>query len=347
MLVYPAMSIFQAENMFKYKYKVSTLISLLSVIILIGAALMLTYFNRDNRLEGRIYGYFITLIAFNIIIYFYLIIRGKAVSLKYLKYALVISVPMIWHTLSLRLLTAGDRVVIIRTVGEEANAMYSVAYTCCHVVSVLYGAMNNAWSPWATERMNSGETEEMKKASRFYVCFYSVIVLFVMLVCPELLLIMGGREYLDAKYVMPPVMVACICQFIYSLYINAEFYLKKQTRIAIGTILAAIINVILNIIFVPIFGYNAAAYTTLVGYLCLFIFHYLSLRNLKKGHWYDNRFNIGIIVGFIVLMGIIIVLYHYTIVRYIVTFMLLVVTLFFMFKYRSYIIKLLKLLLKK
>ena len=315
LLVYPALQMFQSENMFRYKYKLSSAISLSSVLISIGAAYLFTAVFSD-RLFGRVTGYFSVLILFNAVIYVYLMFRGKRVSPRYLPYSMAIAFPMIWHTLSLHLLTAGDRIVITRTIGEEANAMYSVAYTCSHVVSVLYGAMNNAWSPWSTERMNCGETGQMRKASHYYILLYCVIVFFFMLICPELLMLMGGRAYLDAKYVLPPVMVACVCQFVYSLYINAEFYLKKQKRIAVGTLIAAGANIGLNFVFVSLYGYVAAAYTTLAGYLLLFLFHYISLKALKKGDWYDNKFNWMTVAVFVGLVPLFNWLYGRSTIRY-------------------------------
>ena len=47
----------------------------------------------------------------------------------------------------------------------------------------------------------------------------------------------------------------------------------------IATILAAIINVILNWIFIPYVGFLAAAYTTLISYL---VFEFISFFSYKK-----------------------------------------------------------------
>ena len=315
MLVYPALQMFQCENRFRYKYIMSTVVSLSSVIISVSISVFLTNYIND-RLFGRIIGYYGVLIIYNVFLYFYLIKRGKSFSWKYFRYAFVISFPMIWHTLSLRLLNAGDRIVITQTIGEEANAFYTIATTCSHIVAVLYSSMNNAWSPWATEKMNEGQTEIIKEKSRYYIVFYSIILVLFLFVCPELLLLMGGHSYMKALYVLPPVIVSCVFQFVYSLYINAEFYLKKQTRIAVGTILASVINIILNYIFVPKYGYVAAAYTTLVGYILLFFFHLISLKMLKKDNWYDNRFNLKIVGIFIVVLLFMNLIYINNVLRY-------------------------------
>jgi len=56
---------------------------------------------------------------------------------------------------------------------------------------------------------------------------------------------------------------------------NTEYYFKKTHYIYIGTMMAAALNVVLNIIFIPRYGYVAAAITTDISYLFLFVFHFL------------------------------------------------------------------------
>ena len=143
-----------------------------------------------------------------------------------------------------------------------------------------------------------------------------MVVVGLLLITPEMLWLMGGESYMEAKYVIPPVVVGCMCQFVFSLYINAEFYLKKQTRIAVGTVLAAALNIVLNIIFVPRYGYIAAAYTTLIGYLVLLVFHSVSLKLLKKSHWYDNKFNYAVVGLCMLMIPIVNWLYVHNTVRY-------------------------------
>ena len=315
MIVYPGLQAYQYICRYTYNYRGVILTSIVSVLVSIVISLFGT-FVFTNKLAGRTLGYYIPLIIINFIIYIYLMIKGKGVSLKYLKYSVSISFPMIWHALAGQVLSAGDRIVITRYSGSEANAMYSVAYTCGRVIYVLWNSMNSAWTPWATQKMDENQLEEMKEATYPYLIFFCLVALFFTLIAPEMLFIMGGTSYLEAKAVLPPVIAGYICQFVYSLYVNCEFYLKKQKRIAIGTAMAAILNLGLNILFVPKFGYVAAAYTTLFGYLCLVIFHYFSVKLLKREKWYDNRFQWSVIAITICLIPVINLLYTFNMLRY-------------------------------
>lgn len=340
-MMYPALQMYLKRNSFDYRYKQSAIVSFSSLILSVGLSIILVLTMR-NQLLGRLIGMFLSVTALYLVLYIQFIIKGGGVSLKYLGYALRISFPMIWHTVAIHLLGTGDRLVITKMLGPEKNALYSVAYTCSIIASVLWSSMNSAWSPWSAERMNKGETLQMKSASRPYVIFFALIILGMLLVTPEILLLMGGKRYMQAIFVLPPVIVGCLCQFVYSLYVNAEFYLKKQNRIAFATMITASLNIGLNIIFVPRFGYVAAAYTTLFSYLFLLIFHFGSLVNLGKNDWYDNQFNFTVIGVFILLIPLVNFLYLHNHLRYIILLLLSIASFAMAWVYRVWIIDFLK-----
>jgi len=317
LLFYPSVQVFLLKNQIEYNYKKIIIISLLNAVLSTFMSIIFVLLF-SNKLLGRTIGYFAPLIIVSMILYISIIFKGNKVSCKYWKYALKISFPLIWHLLAGYLLNSSDKIMITKMISAEANALYSVAYTISMVVSILWMSMNNAWSPWAYEQMNKKEYNVLKSKSKPYTIFFLLIVFVFMLISPELLLIMGGKKYVEAKYVIPPVMLGYVFQFIYSLYVNIEFYHKKQMKIALGTIIAAIVNIILNYIFIPIFGYIAAAYTTLIGYLLLFIIHYYFVKRMNCNSWYDTKFFIFVSFVSLLFMIVILELYHYNMIRYII-----------------------------
>ena len=336
LLFYPAVQMYQLKSQINYDYKYSVIISITNAILSTTVAMILVYFYKLG-LKGRVFGYFIPQIIIAIVVYYYLIKDTKK-TCKYWKYALKISVPLVFHLCAIYLLSAADKIMITKFISSEANAMYSVAYTISLIVSLLWSSMNNAWSPWAYDKMEKKDFDSLFNISKIYTLFFILIVFIFMLITPELLLIVGGREYISAKYVMPPVMIGYVFQFIYSLYVNIEFYHKKQKNIAIGTIIAAIINIILNFIFIPKFGYISAVYTTLIGYFCLFIIHYLFVKKLKCDKWYDINFFVKIIFISFSYMLLCNFLYNYFFVRYIFVFIIFIFTYIYCRKY-GYLIK--------
>ena len=70
--------------------------------------------------------------------------------------------------------------------------------------------------------------------------------------------------------------------FMYDFFAKFEFYYEKKYFIMIASIIGAIFNVILNYICIPIWGYYAAGYTTLICYILYVIGHYLFMKKVVR-----------------------------------------------------------------
>ena len=70
--------------------------------------------------------------------------------------------------------------------------------------------------------------------------------------------------------------------FLYNIIVPSEYYKKKTQYIMAGTLVAAVINIITNYIFIKMFGFVAAAYTTLFSYVCYLVLHIIISKKLVK-----------------------------------------------------------------
>lgn len=298
LLFCPAVNIFQNVERYQYKYKWTVAISL---GITVGASLLavILVFLMNDKLLGRTMGFIIPTIVIGLIISVYYIIKGRSINLNYWKYAIPISLPYIPHLLSMYLLSNMDRVMIKRFIGSESAALYSLAYTCGMIITILVTSINSAFGPWLVEKLSSKEYSTIRKMSVPYVAMFSAVAFGMVLITPEILYILGGVPYLEARHVMPPVAAGCLLQFVYCMYVNVEQYEKKTVGMAIASAVAAGLNFILNYICIPHFGYIAAAYTTYVGYFVLLILHMWFVRRLGMSAVYDSKrlFTIAVIAS--------------------------------------------------
>lgn len=293
LMVTPAITILQTKYRLTMDYKRNVALSMSYAVLSVLSALGVMFIFKDNKVFGRVLGQYGMNTIIALVVYILIFVKGKKVRPKYWRYALFISLPICLHILAGNILSTSDRLMITKICGEEQNALYSIPSNCAMIVSILWTSMNNAWGPWAFERMDEKDYKTIDKMSKPYTVFFGVIVLGMLLLAPEVLYIMGGKPYLEAVYVIPPVMLGYVFQFMYSLFVNIEIFYKKQTYIAIGTCIAAAVNIGLNAIFIPMFGYIAAAYTTLAGYSVLFIIHYLFVKHMKKDNIYSTKFVFG------------------------------------------------------
>lgn len=289
MLVSPAIQLLQTKHRFEMKYKFVTALTFLSVFSTVGISVVLVWI-MQNRLLGRVIGQSITLTIVNLFIAGYIIFKGRKFKLEYCQYALIIAVPLIPHLLGGSLLGTTDRIVINKFCGEEYTALYSVVYTCSMVVILLQTSLNMAWNPWFFEHLYKEDYIPVRKVFKTFVLMFCAIAYSLILFAPEIIHLVGGKAYSESVLLMPPIMMGCVCLFMYSLYVSTEMYCKKNFGIALRTITAGIFNLVTNIIFVPLFGYAAAAYTTLVSYFLLLILHWRAGKKLGVDNYFDSKF---------------------------------------------------------
>ena len=156
-----------------------------------------------------------------------------------------------------------------------------------------------------------------------------------MLFAPELLLVFGGRDYLEAMYVIPPVVVGYIFCMIYSLFSCLERYAKQQKKFALITFICAVTNIVLNFALIPVFGYIAAAYTTLASYVLSCALHYVNARKIGLAGIYDLRMILKVIGISIVIAGMILVAYRSSLLRYSIIFVVSISVLIVIIKRRD------------
>lgn len=128
--------------------------------------------------------------------------------------------------------------------GEEATALYTVPYTAASVVVLFRQALNKVWSPWFNDELYDKNYKKIQSISRIYGVLFNILIVFLILVGPEIVYILGGKSYYEARVIVPPVMICLLCQFYYSLYVNVEVFDKKTLIISVGTLISAGLNIV-------------------------------------------------------------------------------------------------------
>ncbi len=296
--------IFQTEERLAYKYKASVFLSLYIAFFTMILSVLLTVFMQD-KLSARIIGSSLPAVLAGGVICRRIFKKERNISLSCWKYALPICLPYIPHVLSLTLLNSMDKIMIQNICGPQYAALYSVSYTCGRIVTILTTSLNTAYVPWLADKLAEDKTEDIRKFSNYYFPGYCLTVTGMMLFAPEVLRILGGKSYMEGIYVIVPVAMGCICQFVYIMYVNIEQIKKKTAGMAFASISAAVLNFILNAVFIPRYGYLAAAYTTLAGYLWLMSVHMLLVKKMKLDYLYNEKYIISILkFMFVIAFGI-------------------------------------------
>ena len=334
----PSLDILQAKHRIMQRYKIQVAISIFESLSCTFCSVLMVYYCKD-KLFARIIGGETPDIIIYVIVFIILLIRGKKVICpEYWKYAVLYSVPVIPHLLSNIILGSSDKVMIRNMIGAEANGNYSIAYSCGMIVATLMTSFNQAMTPWLFQKLYAHEDESIKRVNRIYIVSFVIIVMGSILVAPELMWILGGEKYAGVEYIVPPVMLGYGFKFAYTGYVNIEQYYKKTGIVSVGTLIAAGFNIVTNLIFLPIFGYAAAAYTTMAGFIMLLLLHYLISRKYGFTKVYDNRFTFATMLAMMIVGLMLQVLYPFMILRWVIALILGIIVLYRIIKWKKILI---------
>lgn len=315
----PAYNYWIARQRYEFKYKFSSILmisisiisTILSIIIVLFVPNNLKAIVKISITEG-------VMILIGIIMYINIIIKSNhKLKIKYWKYALKYNLPLIPHYLSMYILASSDRIMISKMIGTSETAIYNVSYTVASILLIFWNSMEASYAPWVYQKMENEDYKSIRKRGNQIILIFAVLMFLSTLFAPEIIKILAPKIYYNGIYIIPSVAGGVFFTALYSLYIRMELYLKKTKQIMIASSIGAILNLILNYIFIPKYGMYAAGYTTLVCYIILALTHYLILKRLNYDKIYDNkRF---LILSLIVVASSIIIsfMYSYNFIRYI------------------------------
>ena len=267
-----------------YSYKRYLILSLVNTAgnISLSLLLILTVFN-DSRAMGRIVGSSVTIALIAVFLLQDMWRKAKPkINKSYWKFGIKYSLPIISHGVSQVLLSQFDR-IMIRSLDSNASAgIYSLAGNIRIILTVISESISTAWSTWFFEEFDKGNKSIIQKRATQLVWVFAFLSIGMMAVSPELILLLGGKNYELGKYVAYPMIIDAFILFMYNVIVPSEYYMKKTKYIMLGTMVAASINIITNYIFIKKYGFVAAAYTTLFSYVCYVVLHLIISRKLVK-----------------------------------------------------------------
>lgn len=196
-------------------------------------------------------------------------------AIKLLHYGLPLSLTFIL----LEIIHATDRVLLSWLVGFDAAGQYAVAFSLPFQLLILIGsAINAAFYPLILQTLEQqGEAEAKKKLSDYLLILLGLLLpsyFGLIAVSRDFMPLLIGEAYLtESLRLLPIIGLLLVLNAVYLFHTSLAFQLAKQTYKPILVVgLAAILNVALNLILIPIYGIEGAVIASLVAYLICIIY---------------------------------------------------------------------------
>lgn len=330
LMVEPALRFWSGRQRFEFNYKKMVLVTMLKSILNPVLGILMVVTARSDRATARIISVVIVEAIFAgtiLIIQFY---RGRSFFNKNnWKYALGFNVPLLPHYLSGTLLNQADRVMIQKLIGKSEVGIYSVAYNIGMLMQLFINSINASLTPWMYDKMNRKDYDSIRRNSNKLLLLLSGSTVCVLFFVPEIVMIFASSEYRDAIYVVPPIACSVYFIFLHNLFAIPQMYFEQKNFMSVASTLAAVLNIILNLIFIPIFGYFAAGYTTVACYIIYSLGHYIFCQRVceKEIHGKEvfDKKTIFAISLFVIFCSIVFnFMYRLTVIRYLIALIILI-----------------------
>lgn len=260
-----AMAVFQArEKPLSYtSLQVGTTAgwALFSIVLILGFGI---------GWEGRVVGQVITTLVMSavsiILLYRSGIFSGKvtAVSIKTL---LNFGLPLMPHSLAGAVIAGSDRLFLSSLGSQESAGLYFAAFQICGIITVGAAALNQAWIPWLYRRLSNGTLSshnEVVRATHLLNILFVAGGAVVGALGPFLVEFVAGDKYAAAAPLMRWLAPAAAFSGMYYFVTNYIFYTGRTGVLSAITVSVALLQIGLLYFFVPSWGIEGAAISTLI-----------------------------------------------------------------------------------
>jgi O-antigen/teichoic acid export membrane protein len=191
--------------------------------------------------------------------------RRRAMK-RYLK----VSLPLVPHTSAFFLLDFSDRLVMLNLNVSTANiGLYDFAYRFAGYARVFSESIHQASTPLLIKEYKEKQNTTFLRDVIFLECFVVALVSFcISLWLKEIFALMVKNEALASSYSIGIILtMAYIYKPMYTAMATVFYYHEKTKEFWKISFVAGIINIVLNLIFIPIYGYKVAVFTTFLSFL--------------------------------------------------------------------------------
>ena len=316
-MILPAESFWVSKQRYEYKYKAAFWVVVLTSLVSQAVAVIAVYFAHNNLAEVRLWAAACVELPVGFFFIILLVYKGRCIVNKTIwKEMVCFAIPLIPHYLASMALTSSDRIMIYNLDSPDAAGIYTVAYGVGGIGSIIWGAIQGSFTPYVFDGLDNNDTEGVAEVANKLIAIFGTGCVFISLIAPEVLSILGPKTYQDGIYVLPPIIGAIFVSCLYNLFSSVEFYYKKSGFIAFASVIAAGSNVLLNLIFIPLYGYIAAGYTTLIAYIILSLMHYINMKRVQIACIYNEKQVFCITGGLLTLCLACQILYKLVLIRY-------------------------------
>ncbi len=211
----------------------------------------------------------------------YVKIKKLTFNQKYIKEKVILASPFILTSIFWMIYFNIDRIFITYIKGNYATGLYSISYTFIGFLLGILGILNTTFFPVLSSFSNNKIKLEAVIKKYLYLLYLFVIPATIggIYLAPKIISLVFGSQYLGGTLAFQLIMFFFLINAIgiinYHLLITN--HLEKYSLKILG--ISALINILLNFIFIPWLGIIGAAITSIISEIVIFMASYIKIKN--------------------------------------------------------------------
>lgn len=212
----------------------------------------------------------------------------KNINWKYIGQMLKIALPLLPNFIIYWVFNSSDRVMISYFLGPDIEGIYAVGSKFGHISQLIYTAFAGGWQFFAFSIMKDEDNTQVISKIFEYMCVLSIgTTLLGTAICKFGIQILFEKEYWSSYITIPYLYISPLLLMLFQIGTNQFLVIKKTWPNLVILSLGAIVNILLNLWFIPIIGIEGASIATFVGYvisivLCIVILKIYKLITISK-----------------------------------------------------------------
>jgi O-antigen/teichoic acid export membrane protein len=197
------------------------------------------------------------------------------------------SIPLIPSMVFWWITSVSDRFFVTHFIGSAANGLYAAANKVPQIIVILSNIFSDAWLIAAvSEDSISGRDHFFSKVFKSYQAIV-FITASGLIMCAQLITRILVSDAFYASWQYMPVLVIATVFSCFVTFLQSVYFVEKKSLLTLITILiGALVNIVLNIFLIPVYGINGAALSTFISYFIVFV-----LRALNTKKYIQINFN--------------------------------------------------------
>ena len=207
-------------------------------------------------------------------------IYGYRFTLSSMSEMLSYCVPLIPNAILWWIITASDRYVILLFYGLDSAGLYAAANKIPILLSVFTGIFFQAWQISAINETSEANNGFSKMIINGLISVCLVISSLVLIIAKPAVSLLLDKNYGEVWIYIPFLLLGVVFQCLSSFYGTVYIAFKKTKSVMITSAIGAAVNLAGNFILVPIFGVQAACFTTCISFMTMWIIRMIDTKRI-------------------------------------------------------------------